>query len=103
MVLPYLICLVGAWQWIVNLGARPIFQDASLLGPTAPIGWAGFEKIYQNALDRNDKLWCVVLSMELVIDVGTFYLPCGCLAMDWQAWGMTCTSGCIPFLPDSAY
>ena len=47
--------------------------------------WAGFGQIWQNALDRNDVLWCVPLSMELMTAVGVFSLPFGCMAMNCQA------------------
>ena len=39
----------------------------------------------RSAQDRNDALWCVPLSTELMIAAGMFHLPCGCIAVDWQA------------------
>ena len=36
----------------------------------------------KHALDGNDALGCVPLSIELIIAAGTFHLPCGCVAMD---------------------
>ena len=62
--------------------------------------WADTGK---NARGRNETLWCVPLSMELIVAAGMFHLPCGCMAMDWQAWGMTGMSGCIPFRPHSTH
>ena len=76
-----LTCLVGAWQWTDKLGAWPACQNASLSGPTAPTGWAGFGQIWQNAEDRNDALQCAPLPTGLVSVAGMLGLPCGCMAM----------------------
>ena len=37
----------------------------------------------KNAQDRNDTLWVVHLSMELMIAAVVFHLPFGCMAMDY--------------------
>ena len=44
-----------------------------------------FGRFGKNAQDRNDALWCVPLSMELMIGGGMFYLAFECAAMDQQA------------------
>ena len=55
----------------------------------------------RSAQDKNNRLWCVPLSMELMLGIDMFHLPCECITVDMQAWGMTCISGCIPFRPHS--
>ena len=55
----------------------------------------------KNALDGNDALWSVPLSMELMVAASMLHLSCGCMSMDCQAWGVSCMPGCILFKPYS--
>ena len=71
--------------------------------PQHPLDELVLGRFGKNALGGSDTLWCVPLSIELIIAAGMFNLPCGCITMDWQAWGVTCASGCIPFRPHSTY
>ena len=81
MALAHSICLVDVWQWIDKLTAGPADQDALLSGATVPSRWASFGQIWQNALNGNDTLWYVPLSMELMIGADLFHLPGGCMAV----------------------
>ena len=84
MLLVHSTCLLGVWQWLEKLGAWPGGQDAPLSGHTASTGLANFEQIWQSTLDGNDVLWCVPLSMELVIAADGLDAPFRCVAVNWQ-------------------
>ena len=90
-------------QQIDKLRAWPAHQDTSLSAPQHPLDGLVLNRFSRNAQDRSDTLWCVALSMEMIIGAGIFHLPFGCMAMDWQALNMTCMSGCRSFRPDNAH
>ena len=77
---------------LISLGHDLHFSMHPFQAPQSPLdgpvlGWFG-----KNAQDRSDTLWCVRLSMELMVGSIMLYLTSWCVAMCWQAWGMTSMS-----------
>ena len=50
--------------------------------PQHPLGRLVLGRFSRSAQDKSDVLWSAPLSLELIDGASTFYLPCGCVAMD---------------------
>ena len=68
---------------LASLGHNLLVRMHPFQAPQCPADGLVLGRFGKNTQDRNDTLWCVPLSMELMTGAGTFHLPCGCV-WEWS-------------------